>query len=86
MPKPRTSASESEAPPVRLRLKLRTIDDCASELARLYRSAKAGQIETQDASRLANMLSILSRMIEGGELERRVLALEESEGKHASLH
>lgn len=84
MTKPRTTASESAAP--RLRLKLRTIDDCAAELARLYRAAKAGQIETQDASRLANMLSILSRMIEGGELERRITALEESEGRHAAIH
>lgn len=83
MPKPRTAASESAAPP-RLRLKLRTVDDCAAELARLYRQARVGQVPTQDASRLANMLSILQRMIEGGELERRLQVLEEQ--THAPIH
>lgn len=69
-------ATKPGASPPRLRLRLRTIDDVAAELARLYRSAKAGQIETADASRLANMLSILGRLIEGSTLEARIEALE----------
>lgn len=86
MSKPRTTASESAAPPKRLRLRLNTIDDVKAEMARLYRSAKAGQIETQDASRLANMLSILSRMIEGSDIEARLIRLEEQGGQHAAMH
>ena len=77
-------STEKSAKPPRLRLKLRTIDDCAVELAKLYKAAKAGEIETADASRLGNLLSILSRMIQGGELERRITRLEESEAAHAT--
>jgi hypothetical protein len=46
------------------------------ELARLYRQARAGELEVGDASRLANILQILGRMIEGSVLERRLAELE----------
>lgn len=85
MTRNRTNASESEAPP-RLRLKLRTVDDCAAELARVYRLARAGQMDTADASRLGNLLQILTRMIEGGELERRLTALESEAGHATHVH
>jgi len=51
------------------------------ELAKLYREARAGKIETADASRLANMLSILSRILSDSELEARIEALE-AKGLH----
>ncbi len=86
MAKSRTSASESEAPPIRLRLKLRTVDDLAAEAARVYREARAKRLDVGDASRLINALSIMQRMLEGGDIERRIQALEESEGNRASLH
>ena len=69
------------SPSPRLRCRLRTIDDVRAELARLYRGAKAGQRDISDASKLANMLSILGRMIEGAELEARVERLEDSRGR-----
>lgn len=47
------------------------------ELARLYKEARAGELEVGDASKLANILQILGRMIEGTELERRIAELEE---------
>lgn len=73
----RANAGKSPAPtPSRLRLKLATIEDVRRELARLYREAKSGTRNVQDASRLAHMLGLLGRMIEGADLERRVLALE----------
>lgn len=73
----RANAGESPAPtPPRLRLKLATIDDVRRELARLYREAKSGTRNVQDASRLAHVLSVLARLIEGADLERRVQALE----------
>lgn len=74
-----TRANAGAAPkptPSRLRLKLATIEDVRRELARLYREAKSGQRNVQDASRLAHVLSVLARLIEGADLERRVLALE----------
>jgi hypothetical protein len=40
------------------------------------RQARDGERDTQDFSRLANGLSILGRLIEGGNLERRLEALE----------
>ena len=45
-------------------------------MARLRRQARDGERDTQDFSRLANGLSILGRLIEGGNLERRLEALE----------
>lgn len=48
----------------RLRLPLRTLDDVKAEMARLYRSAKAGAVPVGDASKLANILAVLGRLIE----------------------
>ncbi len=86
MTKPRTSPSNCAAPPVRLRLRLNTIDDVKAEMARLYREGKAGTRDVSDVSRLANVLALLGRLIEGSELERRLTALEETEGRHAAIH
>ena len=75
-PKTRADADDPADPPARLRLKLSTVGDVSRELARLYRDAKAGRRDVADASKLANILSILGRLIEGAELERRVEELE----------
>jgi hypothetical protein len=71
----KAEGGERTAPP-RLRLRLATIDDVKAELARLYRSAKAKQMDVGDASKLANMLALLGRLIEGADLERRIAAIE----------
>lgn len=73
----REESGEEAGPPGRLRLKLRTMDDVKAELARLYRQGKAGQRDIAEVSKLANVLSILGRLIEGVELERRLAQLEE---------
>ena len=85
MTKPRTAASESAAPP-RMRLKLKTIDDVRAEMARLYREGKAGLRDVADVSRLANVLALLGRLIEGSDLEKRLTAIEENEERHATTH
>ncbi len=46
------------------------------ELARLYGEARAGDLAVGDASKLANVLQILGRMIETGDLEGRLEELE----------
>lgn len=81
---PQNGADTSESgKPRRLRLKLKTQSDIANELARLYRDARADQIVVADASKLANMLHLLSRVLETSELEARIEALEASNhGKH----
>lgn len=71
----RATPSNSAEPP-RLRLKLASAEDVRRELARLYRQARAGRLEVGDASRLANVLQILSRSIETSDLETRLTALE----------
>jgi len=65
--------------PARLRVPLRNMDEIAKELARLYREMKGGTIATQDGSRMSNVLQILARVIEGGQLEQRLAALEEAD-------
>jgi hypothetical protein len=69
-------ADAGERPEPRLRLPLKTMDDVKAELARLYREGKAGRRDVGDVSKLANVLSILGRLIEGVELAARVEALE----------
>lgn len=71
-----TTTAAHTPTPKRLRLPLKTLDDLQRELARLYRGAKSGTIAVADASRLANILQILGRLIEGADLERRIAALE----------
>lgn len=80
--KDRAESSNETAPP-RMRLPLATADDVRRELARIYREGKGGQRDVAEVSKLANVLQILSRCIETGDLERRLQALEEaSDGKH----
>lgn len=63
----------------RVRVKLDSVTDARKEMAKLYREARAGKIDVQDASRLANILMLIGRMIEGSDFERRLEALEAGE-------
>ena len=68
--------TECKASPPRLRLKLATIDDVKTELARIYREGKAGTRDVAEVSKLANVLALLARLVEIGDLEKRIAALE----------
>jgi hypothetical protein len=46
------------------------------EIARLYRCARRGEIETIEAYRLASVLSVLKSCLEASEVERRLADLE----------
>ncbi|MGH8049082.1 MAG: hypothetical protein ACREPB_00305 [Arenimonas sp.] len=70
------------APQSRARIKLQSVGDVSHELAKLYREARNKKIDVADASRLANMLSILSRILESSELEKRIEILE----RRGALH
>ena len=61
-------------------LKLATIEDCRREMARVYRDARQATTDTADASRLVYMLTSIAKMIEIGQLEQRLNALEKSHG------
>lgn len=65
------------------RLELATIDSVRREMARLYREAKAGNIQTADASRLAFILAQVGKLIEIGTLEARLNALENEHEQNA---
>lgn len=62
--------------PRRSRATLRTLDDVAVELARLYRRAERGQIPTADAAKLTYILHTLGRVLEASVIEARLTALE----------
>jgi hypothetical protein len=51
------------------------------EMVRVYRETRLGRLPTQDATRLVNILFLIGRMIEGGELEERIRALEAQDGE-----
>ncbi len=77
-PAGRADARKKPAPPSRVRVKLVTAEDCRRELARLYREARGKRMDVADASRLANMLQIMSRLIETSDLEDRIHEVEEA--------
>ena len=58
------------------RIDLKTIDDVRVEMARVYRDMRAGRIESSDGTKLAYVLAQLGKLIESGELEKRLEALE----------
>ncbi|MDD2500781.1 MAG: hypothetical protein PHN92_08180 [Geobacter sp.] len=62
---------------------LSRLSDVRFEVARLYREARSGKLDVQNATRLAYLLQVLAKVIEGGELEKRIEALEQAqEGKN----
>jgi len=62
--------------PLKVRVKLNTVADVQRELAKLYRLARSKQMDVADASKLANILLMLARLMEGSSLEARLEALE----------
>lgn len=56
---------------------LSKVEHCRSELAAVYRQARSGALDVADASKLANILYILTRMIETSDLEARIAAVEQ---------
>jgi len=58
------------------KIPLQSLEDVRREAARVYREARAGRIETADASRLSFMLQGIAKMIEASTIERRIEALE----------
>lgn len=70
-------AADTGKPPKKVvRLPLDTSRDCQRALAKLIRRALAGEMDTTSLSRYANAIMILARLIEGGQLEDRIAALE----------
>ena len=56
--------------------RLHTVGHIVSEMGKLYRQARKGEINSADASRLASILALMRQGLEASELERRLAALE----------
>ena len=56
--------------------RLKSLSDARRFLADLINALNRDEIDSSKGSKLAYMISILGRLIEGGDLEKRVLALE----------
>jgi hypothetical protein len=59
---------------------LKTLPNVSREIARVYKQARRGEIETQDASRFVYMLNVLSGVLRDqrvlDEFSRRIEAVE----------
>lgn len=78
-----TSRGPQDTPPVKLRrFTLTKVSHVRAELGKLYSEARNKQIDVSDASKLANMLGILHRIIADSDLEARIEEIEKQmEGK-----
>jgi len=60
----------------RYRCSLDTMSDVKREMAKVYREARSGIVDVQDATKLTWCLQAVSKIIEGSDLEKRIEALE----------
>ncbi len=60
----------------RYRAKLDTMQDVKREMAKVYREARSGIVDVQDATKLTWMLQAVGKVIESSDLEKRIEALE----------
>ena len=60
----------------RYRAKLDSINDVKREMAKVYREARSGLVDVQDATKLTWCLQAVAKVIEGSDLEKRIEALE----------
>lgn len=63
--------------PAPRRIDLKTLEQVRAEMARIYRDMRQGRIESQDGTRYAYVLDRVAKLIELGDLERRLDQLEE---------
>jgi hypothetical protein len=75
-PVPEISGPAPVSAPTSPRIDLKTIDDVRVEMARVYRDMRSGRIDTHVGTKLAYVLSQLGKLIEAGEIEKRLEAVE----------
>lgn len=63
------------------KLNLSHPENIRQEMARVYREARGGEIDTQDATRLIYMLAQIAKAYELGVIEQRLQTLEHAQGK-----
>lgn len=60
----------------RYKCKLDTLQDVRREMAKVYREARSGLVDVQDATKLTWCLQAVGKVIEGSDLEKRIEILE----------
>lgn len=71
-----TAKTAPTPPPTTRPGALNTLARVREELAKLYRDARTGRVKVGDASKLAHVLQILAKLIEGSALEWKMRELE----------
>ena len=66
---------------LRYRCQLETMGDVKREMAKVYREARSNMIDVSDGSKLVYTLGTIGKVIEGGEFEKRLEALENKDAK-----
>ena len=68
----------SDLPPQkgRYRCQLDTVNDVRREMAKVYREARSGLVDVQDATKLTWCLQAVGKVITDSDLEARITALE----------
>ncbi|POZ53389.1 hypothetical protein [Methylovulum psychrotolerans] len=64
----------------RYRCKLDSLGDVKREMAKVYREARSGLVDVQEATKLTWCLQAVGKAIEGSDLEKRIEALEAKNG------
>ncbi len=78
------TGNEARTPPSRRSTnRLHTVEGCRREIARLAREAIWHERDSLEASRIAQIIHLVARLIEGGDLERRLEDLEERQREQA---
>jgi len=67
-----------EKPKIRIG-RLDSVGGIVSELGRVYREARRGELDVGDATRLATILREIRSALEAGDIERRIEKLEVKE-------
>ena len=60
-----------------VRVRLRTVQDCAQFLARVIRQTYSKRLDSAEMSRYANAIQVLSKVLETSDIETRLEKLEE---------
>jgi hypothetical protein len=73
---PQTLDAATLKPITTPRINLSSSADVRREIAKVYRDARQGRIDTADATKLGYLLDLMRKMIETEELEKRLAKIE----------
>ncbi|WP_255398958.1 hypothetical protein [Nitrosovibrio sp. Nv6] len=69
-------ATSGTCTPTPSKIRLNELEDIRREMARVYREARGGAMDTSEAGRLAYILTGIGKLIEATDIEKRLLQME----------